>query len=143
MRAVKRLGPALFLGKPVEALSCPTCGNRIYRLIIWSLVLFFISIFFGVKLLSPLLKKPPAPEAQGLTRSPALPPMAGDSIRLHMGKQDVLRAWGPPERVIISQSVDDFKRETWHLSGGRRVTFNMIGTVESFEEPSSSGPIFR
>ncbi len=69
--------------------------------------------------------------------------MAGDSIRLHMGKQDVLRAWGSPERVVISQSVEDFRKEIWFLSGGRRVTFNMIGTVESFEMPATLLPLSR
>lgn len=143
MRVVKRLSPALFPGKPAGISSCPTCGTRVYRLIVWSLLLFFITVFYSAKLLSPLLKEPPASEDKELAVVTSPAAMAGDPLRLHMGKQDVLRAWGTPERVVISQDVENFRRETWFLSGGRKVTFGMIGTVESFEQPGPPSALMR
>ncbi len=135
-------------------MTCPTCGKRTTKLIIWSLVLFFVSVFYAVKFVSPLLKssrdenKEFVRSAVPLTDSGRLVKaihvgwdntdcnlVAEKRIRLHMSKPKVLEAWGSPARVITTHDTAEFKKETWILPGDRKVTFNLIGAVESFEEP--------
>ncbi|MHB1011944.1 MAG: hypothetical protein ACYC37_03445 [Desulfobacteria bacterium] len=135
-------------------MACPTCGKRTGKLIIWSLVLFFVSVFYAVNLVFPLLKNS-LDEKKELVRRvvPLTAPgqlvkaahpgwdntdcnlVAEKKIRLFMKKPEVLEAWGPPTRVITTHDSVEFKKETWILPGDRRVTFNMIGMVESFEAP--------
>lgn len=136
-------------------MACPTCGKRTGKLIIWSLILFFITVFYAVKLLSPSLKSSSRSEDKGFVRRhvPLTDPgqivkvahpdwdntdcnlVAEKRIRLFMAKSKVLEAWGSPTRVITTHDSVDFKKETWILPGDRKVTFNMIGMVESFESP--------
>ncbi|MDA8178324.1 MAG: hypothetical protein M0T69_02120 [Deltaproteobacteria bacterium] len=138
-------------------MTCPTCGKRTYQLILWSLVLFFVSVFYAVKLVSPLLKNSRDENKEFVRRAvPLTDPgqlmkaahadwdntdcnlVAERKIRLFMAKPKVLEAWGSPVRVITTHDAAEFKKETWVLSGDRKVTFNLIGAVESFEEPSSA-----
>jgi len=138
-------------------MTCPACGKRTYRLILWSLVLFFVSVFYAVKLVSPLLKNSSRNEDKEFVRRsvPLTDPgqlvkavhadwdntdcnlVAEKRIRLFMAKPKVLEAWGSPARVITTHDSAEFKKETWVLPGDRKVTFNLIGMVESFEEPGS------
>lgn len=139
-------------------MTCPTCGKRTGKLIIWSLILFFVSVFYAVKLVSPLLKNTSRDEGKPFVQRsfPLTGPgqlvkaahtnwdntdcnlIAEKRIRLHMSKPKVLEAWGSPKRVITTHDTAEFKKETWILSGDRKVTFNLIGAVESFEEPGAS-----
>lgn len=144
-------------------MTCPTCGKRTGKLIIWSLILFFVSVFYAVKLVSPLLKttlrnedKPFVQRPFPLTESGQLVKaahadwdntdcnlVAEKRIRLHMTKPKVLESWGSPARVITTHDTAEFKKETWILPGDRKVTFNLIGVVESFEEPGSAAAASR
>ncbi|MDA8122271.1 MAG: hypothetical protein M0Z38_06870 [Deltaproteobacteria bacterium] len=137
-------------------MNCPTCGKRTYRLIIWSLALFFVSAYYAIRIVSPLLKNPPHSKNNEFAQRSVPLTDAGrhvkdthadwdntdcnlvseSRIRLHMTKPKVLEAWGSPARVIITHDAVDFKKETWILPGDRKVTFNLIGAVESFEEPT-------
>ena len=139
-------------------MTCPTCGKRTGKLIIWSLILFFVSVFYAVKLVSPILKnasrnedKPFVQRSLTLTGPGQLVKaahadwdntdcnlVAENRIRLHMTKPKVLKAWGSPARVITTQDTAEFKKEIWIFSDDRKVTFNLIGAAESFEEPGST-----
>jgi hypothetical protein len=143
-------------------MTCPTCGKRTGKLIIWSLILFFVSVFCAVKLVSPLLKNSRTEDRTVVLRQVTLTDpgqlvkdahpawdntdcnlVAEKKIRLFMAKPKVIEAWGSPARVITTHDSAEFKKETWILSGDRKVTFNLVGMVESFEEPGSPSSASR
>lgn len=136
-------------------MNCPTCGKRTDHLLVWTFVLLLITMFFGARACGLWAKGEPRRNVTrrvieltpaGETVKAAHPDwdntdcnlVAEKRIRLFMGKPKVLEAWGAPIRVIATQDAAEFKKETWILSGDRKVTFDMIGMVESFEEPGSS-----
>lgn len=143
-------------------MTCPSCGKRIGKLIIWSLALFFVSAFYAAKLLPPFFKSSKSEDRPFVARHVPLTALGqpvkdthpkwdnsvcnlvGEGkISLHMNKEMVRTVWGEPKRVRISKNSEEvFPKETWILSGDRVATFGLLG-VESFEEPYSYPATYR